>query len=1105
MRTTARFAALVAAAFLLASTAGAEFGGFGRNKVRNTKFDWQVMRTEHFDIHYYPGEEEMALEASGIAEDQWRHLGNVFRLMRLPVKKVPIFLYATAGDFRQTNITQETLDEGIGGFTEVFKTRVVLPVLSSPAERRHVLRHELVHAMQFFVLYGEGLRSYTLYKSVIIPLWFVEGMAEYFSDSYSPEGDMVLRDAVLYDRIPPLELLHSFNHLEPHDAYLGYKVGASAIAFLVDKYGEDKPGAMLKAIEDSRSFSQIFQEKAGVSMKDFEKKWRSYMKETYWSQVKGRKDPDDYGTPVFVSPEDRTCISTAASQSPVDDTVIFLSDKQGYRNLWRMKKGETPKPLLPNAKYERVEASPPDWSPDGRQIVVTVTKSSRTRFAILQSGNGRQVKLLDFPFLDISHPRFSTDGKSLVFAGYNGITTQIFIAEIATGKWRKLTSDSTAARAPVFSPDGKSLYFAAENDGKTGLFVIDNVSSTSWSIRSLGLEGNHPDVSQDGKWLLFDAPEGGILNLWAVPVGGKTPRRITDVRTGMYMGRWARDGRRLLATTMQYGSNNVYMLNDVMPMVFPEPAGSTTPAGEPAAAPAPAARSASRGPAPLIPASRLSPPERGFTPGFTVINRKWGPGNLVTGVIRAPFAAGPAFAAGLPKAAAEKQAVDTPAVPLALTSRLDGSRIILSWTPPAGKVPVSLYEIFRSTTGKNFRGIERHARTAVTGWKDSEWNYGGNYYYRVNGVDDAGKTLATAEVEVSPRVDVQREKYRFSWDSSIVDLLILVGSVQIGGGTSFAGYGVIQMSDLLGNNHVGLTANAVPGWQNSYGVAYDFLGWRPDIGLTLTAMDWSRFVYVQSSISTESFRYPPVLTGLQSGAVMVSYPFDAYHRAELVGGIQRFTEVFTSPDGEETSRKTSEYFPVGFALVRDTSRWNRLMPVGGASMRVEVTQAVPAANGLDFTEYSGETRGYWGILDGFSLATRLWGSLSTGPDRRWYYLGGRYSIRALSTSSQSGNAAVLSNNEARFDIARHMNISMPLLPILLTDLQGVTFIDIGSGFDPREPVSMNTFHPASIGAGINFIGFVFQSSPIMFSLEMARRIDRDQPHPLIYGRLGPVF
>jgi len=597
------------------------------------------------------------------------------------------------------------------------------------------------------------------------------------------------------------------------------------------------------------------------------------------------------------------------------------------------------------------------------------------------------------------------------------------------------------------------------------------------------------------------------LNLWAVPVSGKAPRKITDVRTGMYAGRWARDGRRVLATAMEHGSNNVWMLNDVMPLVFPEPAGSTTLQG-PSAGKTPPPFKPSTGPAPLIPASRLSPPERGFSTGFTVINRKAFPGESIASSLFSPFATREAFAAAVLKnpAAAVPRVAEAPPPPLPVTANLDGSRIVVSWTTPPGAAAVSFYEIFRSTTGQFLPSLERRARIAVTAWKDSDWNYGGEYYYRVKALDASGKALAVGDAQARPRVDVEKEKYRFIMDSRIMDLLILVGSVQIGGGTSFAGYGVIQMSDLLGNNHIGLTANAVPGWQNSYGIAYDFLGWRPDIGVTLSAQDWSRFVYVQSSMSTESFRYPPVLTGLQSGAAMVSYPFDAYHRVEFVGGIQRFTEVYESPtDFTVTTSRTSQFFPLGIALVRDTSRWNRLLPIGGASMRIEATQAIPVAHGLNFTEYSGETQAYWGLLDGFSLASRLWGSLSTGPDRRWYYLGGRYSIRALGVASQSGNAAVLSNNEARFDLARHMDLNMPLLPILLTDLQGVAFIDMGAGFDPKEPVTMNTFRPASIGAGINFIGFVFQSSPIMFSLEMARRIDRNMPHPVIYGRLGPVF
>ena len=42
---------------------------FGKNKVQYTKFDWQVMETEHFRIYFYLEEEEIAQIAAKIAED----------------------------------------------------------------------------------------------------------------------------------------------------------------------------------------------------------------------------------------------------------------------------------------------------------------------------------------------------------------------------------------------------------------------------------------------------------------------------------------------------------------------------------------------------------------------------------------------------------------------------------------------------------------------------------------------------------------------------------------------------------------------------------------------------------------------------------------------------------------------------------------------------------------------------------------------------------------------------------------------------------------------------------------------------------------------------
>jgi len=104
-----------------------------------------------------------------------------------------------------------------------------------------------------------------------------------------------------------------------------------------------------------------------------------------------------------------------------------------------------------------------------------------------------------------------------------------------------------------------------------------------------------------------------------------------------------------------------------------------------------------------------------------------------------------------------------------------------------------------------------------------------------------------------------------------------------------------------------------------------------------------------------------------------------------------------------------------------------------------------------------------------------------------------------------GNAALLWNNELRMNLVTHMNLRMPFLPILLTDLQAVGFIDAAAGIDTSSGVHPEDYRPASVGGGLNIIGFMVQTQPILFSIEVARRIDEYQRRPTVYGRLGPVF
>ena len=92
MRRTLLLAALLGG--FLACPAMAQFG---QNKVQYRSFDWRVLETEHFNIHYYTQEAAAAQEAARMAERGYDYLSDFFQHQF--EEKIPVILYSTHQDF----------------------------------------------------------------------------------------------------------------------------------------------------------------------------------------------------------------------------------------------------------------------------------------------------------------------------------------------------------------------------------------------------------------------------------------------------------------------------------------------------------------------------------------------------------------------------------------------------------------------------------------------------------------------------------------------------------------------------------------------------------------------------------------------------------------------------------------------------------------------------------------------------------------------------------------------------------------------------------------------------------------------------------------------
>src|SRR5690348_8944088 len=109
---------------LAALTSHAQY--FGQNKVRHESFDFKVLHTEHFDIHYYDEEHKIAIEAGRMAERWYARLSKV--LNHELSSRQPVILYADHPDFRSTSVVPAHIGETTGGVTEGLRRRLVMPL-----------------------------------------------------------------------------------------------------------------------------------------------------------------------------------------------------------------------------------------------------------------------------------------------------------------------------------------------------------------------------------------------------------------------------------------------------------------------------------------------------------------------------------------------------------------------------------------------------------------------------------------------------------------------------------------------------------------------------------------------------------------------------------------------------------------------------------------------------------------------------------------------------------------------------------------------------------------------------------------------------------------
>jgi Tol biopolymer transport system component len=537
-------ALLAATALAIATPAQAQY--FGRNKVQYQSFDFKVLRTPHFDLYYYPEERTAAGLAARMAERWYVRLSAV--LHHQLSGRQPLILYATQADFEQTNVV-EGIGEGTGGVTEALRRRIVLPTGGTLADLDHVIGHELTHAFQYDIT-GAGGRTGGNPAAANMPLWFVEGMAEYLSlGPVAPLTAMWMRGGI---QDTAKDTLPSFRQLDD-PRFFPYRYGQALLAYVGGSYGDDRIGELLRAAGRTRGVDQAIRGVLSLTPDQLVARWHAATHAEYDSLRDRTELPDRYGPKlVGVNAKDVGQYNLAPALSPDGSQMMFFSDRNQFSvdlyladaRTGKVKRQITRTAVDPHLESLQFISSTGSWSDDGKRFVFAGIEGGRPNLNIYDVDRGRVERDIRLPQLgEILNPTWSPDGQEIAFSANVGGLSDLYVYDVRSGSLDRLTQDSFSDLQPSWSPDGRRLAFVTDRFttrledlaiGPYSLAILDR--SSGQITRVPGFEGArhlNPQWSPDGASLYFVANPNGIPNIYRVRLADGELRRVTNLFTGV--------------------------------------------------------------------------------------------------------------------------------------------------------------------------------------------------------------------------------------------------------------------------------------------------------------------------------------------------------------------------------------------------------------------------------------------------------------------------------------------------------------------------------------------------------------------------------------------
>jgi len=139
-----------------------------------------------------------------------------------------------------------------------------------------------------------------------------------------------------------------------------------------------------------------------------------------------------------------------------------------------------------------------DWSPDRKKIVFAraLQAAENNENVYVMNADGSAVSPLTFDHLGNNAPKWSRDGKRIVFQSNRDGNDEIYVMDADGGYQTRLTFRDSSDANPVWSPDGQKIVFHSGTQNDFQLYIMNADGTGVTQVTSLPTSSFFPELGR---------------------------------------------------------------------------------------------------------------------------------------------------------------------------------------------------------------------------------------------------------------------------------------------------------------------------------------------------------------------------------------------------------------------------------------------------------------------------------------------------------------------------------------------------------------------------------------------------------------------------------